>query len=303
VGTAAFHAAAADADSAAVIAASVRPRLARFAAIGLMSAAALVRPIGAATLDIPTPYVPSTELNVDEMLRLAQVQPNDVVYDLGSGDGRIVIAAARDWGARGVGIEIDPKLVAESRERAQREGVATRVSFREGDVLKATLGDATVVTMYLLTSLVNRLQPKLIAELKPGTRIVAHDYPFAEWKPDRHVRVSKNFYLYVVPAQVGGKWQLAASLGPNARDYELELKQRFQEVSGGARVAGGYLPAFDARLTGERIAFILIDDNTAYRFEGVVSGHAMQGVVRWGAGPRQQQSTWRATRIVGVSEG
>jgi len=257
----------------------------------------------AATLDIPTPYVPSTELNVDEMLRLADVKASDVVYDLGSGDGRIVIAAARDWGARGVGIEIDPKLVAESRERAQRAGVANRVSFREGDVLKAVVSEATVVTMYLLTPLVARLQPKLLAELKPGARIVAHDYPFADWKPDRHVRVSKNFYLYVVPAKITGKWQLAVPVGGAVREYELELSQRFQEVSGGARVAGGYLPAFEARLAGERIAFVLVDDNTSYRFEGRVSGHAMEGEVRWGAGPRQQQSTWRATRIVGVGEG
>jgi SAM-dependent methyltransferase len=258
----------------------------------------IARPTSAATLDIPTPYVPSTELNVDEMLRLANVQPKDVVYDLGSGDGRIVIAAARDWGARGVGIEIDPKLVAESRERAAREGVADRVSFRQDDVLKAQMGDATVVTMYLLTSLVNRLEPKLFSELKPGTRIIAHDYPFGDWKPDRQVKVSKTFYLYVVPARVTGKWQLAVALPGTAREYELELKQRFQEVSGGARVTGGYLPAFEPRLDGERIAFILIDDNTSYRFEGLVAGAAMEGVVRRGVGPRQQQATWKATRIV-----
>jgi SAM-dependent methyltransferase len=247
--------------------------------------------------------VPSTELNVDEMLRLADVRPNDVVYDLGSGDGRIVIAAARDWGARGVGIDLDAKLIAESRERAEREGVASRVSFVQGDVLKAELRDATVVTMYLLTSLVNRLEPKLFAELKPGTRIVAHDYPFTDWKPDRHVKISKNFYLYVVPARVAGKWQVALTTTGTSREYELELTQRFQEVNGGARVSGGYLPAFEARLEGEHIAFILIDENTAYRFEGLVSGAAMEGIVRWGFGPKQQQTKWRATRIVGVSEG
>jgi SAM-dependent methyltransferase len=274
------------------------------AAIGLIAClSGIVTPLAAATLDIPTPYVPSTELNVDEMLRLANVQPKDVVYDLGSGDGRIVIAAARDWGARGVGIELDPKLVAESRERAAREGVADRVSFRQEDVLKAQLADATVVTMYLLTSLVNRLEPKLFSELKPGTRIVAHDYPFGDWKADRYLKVSKNFYLYVVPARVAGKWQLALALPGSTREYELELKQRFQEVSGGARVAGGYLPAFEPRLEGEHIAFILIDDNASYRFEGLVSGAAMEGVVHWGAGPRQQRATWKATRVVGVSEG
>ena len=260
-------------------------------------------PLVAATLDVPTPYIPSTQQNVDEMLRLAGVRPGDVVYDLGSGDGRVVISAARDWGARGVGIEIDGKLVAQSREQARREGVSDRVTFREGDVFAADLKDATVVTMYLLTSLVHRLQPKLLAELKPGTRIVAHDYGFADWKPDRHVNVSKNFYLYVVPAKVGGKWHMTASLPKGAREYELDFEQRYQEVKGGARVAGGFLPAFDARMDGDRLAFVLAEDETTYRYEGRVAGGVIQGTVRWGYGPRQQESTWRATRVAAASGG
>jgi SAM-dependent methyltransferase len=279
-----------------------RLRCAPGAALLLLALAAL--PVGAATLDVPTPYVPSTESNVDEMLRLAGVRAGDVVYDLGSGDGRVVISAARDWGARGVGIELDAKLVAESRELAKREGVSDRAVFHQGDVLKASIADATVVTMYLLTPLVNRLQPRLLNELKPGTRIVAHDYGFAEWKPDRHVHVSKNFYLYVVPAPVAGKWQLTVALPSGTREYELELAQKFQEVKGGARVTGGYLPAFDARLSGQRIEFVLVDDHRNYRFEGRVSAtHVIEGVVRWGHGPKQQQGTWRATRITAVSEG
>jgi len=231
------------------------------------------------------------------MLRLAAVQPNDLVYDLGSGDGRVVISAARDWGARGVGVEIDPKLVAESVERARREGVEQRVTFRTGDVFDAKIGDATVVTMYLLSSLVHRLEPKLLADLKPGTRIVAHDYGFAEWKPDRHVQISKNFYLYVVPAHVAGKWRLTSALPTSTRDYELEFQQRYQEIKGGARVAGGFLPAFEALLSGERIAFVLLDDDMSYRYDGRVAGDAIEGRVRWGYGPRQQESTWRAKRI------
>jgi SAM-dependent methyltransferase len=255
-------------------------------------------PVGAATLDVPTPYIPSTHLNVDEMLRLAEVRPDDVVYDLGSGDGRVVITAAKEWGARGVGIEIDGKLVAESRETAKREGVADRASFREGDVFKADLSDATVVTMYLLTSLVERLQPKLVKELKPGTRIVAHDYGFAGWKPDRVVNVSKNFYLYVVPARVAGAWRMSAALH-KAREYEIDFEQRYQEVKGGARVAGGFLPAFEARLSGERISFVLAEDDVAYRYEGRVAGDTIEGRVRWGYGPKQQEGTWRAVRVKG----
>jgi SAM-dependent methyltransferase len=250
----------------------------------------------AAALDVPTPYVPSTHGNVDEMLRLAAVVPTDVVYDLGSGDGRVVIAAARDWGARGVGIELDSELVARSREEARRSGVADRTAFQAADVLKADVSEATVVTMYLLTPLVHRLQPKLVKELKPGTRIVAHEYPFADWKPDRHVYVSKNFYLYVVPAQVAGKWRLTTALPEGAREYEVEFQQRYQDVKGGARVAGGFLPAFEPRLSGERLSFVLIEGDVAYRYEGRVSGSLIEGVVRYGQGPKQMQATWRAAR-------
>lgn len=268
----------------------------RVAVNAVLACAGVPGAAAAATLDVPTPYIPSTQHNVDEMLRLAAVQPADIVYDLGSGDGRVVIAAARDWGARGVGIEIDRKLVAESSESARREGVADRVSFRAGDVFASNVSEATVVTMYLLSSLVEKLQPKLLAELKPGTRIVAHDYGFAEWKPDRHVHVSKNFYLYVVPAPVAGQWRVSAALPDGRRDYDLDFEQRYQEIKGGARVPGGFLPAFDARLTGERIAFVLLEDDMSYRYEGRVAGSAMDGIVRWGSGPRQKESTWRAVR-------
>ena len=263
----------------------------------------LMTPAGAAALDVPTPYIPSTALNVDEMLRLARVRPGDIVYDLGSGDGRVVIAAARDWGARGVGIEIDADLVARSRERARRAGVADRVDFRAGDVFAADVREATVVTMYLLASLVHRLQPKLLAELKPGTRIVAHDYGFADWKPDRHVQVSKNFYLYIVPARVAGKWRVSAALPTGTRDYEVDFEQRYQEVSGGARVAGGFLPAFDAQVSGERIAFVLVEDEMSYRYAGRVAGGSMDGLVRWGYGTQQKESTWRARRTGAASGG
>jgi SAM-dependent methyltransferase len=250
----------------------------------------------AAALDVPTPYVPSTQGNVDEMLRLAAVTPTDVVYDLGSGDGRVVIAAARDWGARGVGIEIDSELVARSREEARRSGVADRTAFHTADVLKADVSGATVVTMYLLTPLVNRLQPKLLKELRPGTRIVAHEYPFADWKPDRHVYISKNFYLYVVPAHVAGKWRLTTALPEGTREYDVEFQQRHQEVKGGARVAGGFLPAFEPRLAGERLSFVLIEGDVSYRYEGRIMGSLIDGVVRYGHGAQQMQATWRATR-------
>ena len=250
---------------------------------------------------IPTPYVPSTTIAVDEMLRVADVRPEDLVVDLGSGDGRIAIAAARDYGARGLGIEIDPALVKESTENARRAGVADRVVFREGDVLKADYGAATVVTMYLLPQLVEQVKPRLLA-LKPGTRIVAHDFGFKDWTPDRTVNISKNYYLYVVPAPAAGKWRLQAQLPAGARDYDFELEQTYQRIRGGARVPGGYLPAFEARLSGDRIGFVLVENDASHYFEGRVNGAEMEGVVRSGAGRERVTGRWRATRVLGVPD-
>ena len=265
----------------------------------LISSAGLGAGAPGALPDIPTPYLPSTTVAVDEMLRLASVGPGDLVVDLGSGDGRVVISAARDYGARGLGIELDPKLVAESQANARAAGVESLVTFRQGDVLAADYRDATVVTLYLLPNLVEKLKPRLL-DMRPGTRIVAHDYGFSDWKPDRRVVISKTYMLYVVPAKVGGKWRLSAALPDGARDYEFEFEQSYQEVRGGARVAGGYLPAFEARLEGDRIAFVLVDSDTIHRFEGRVrSGLEIEGVVRSGSGRNLTESRWRATRVIG----
>ena len=252
--------------------------------------------------DVPTPYLPSTSVAVDEMLRLADVGPNDLVVDLGSGDGRLVIAAAKDYGARGLGIELDPKLVAESQDNARKEGVAERVAFRQGDVLTADYRDATVVTLYLLPNLVEKLKPRLL-DLKPGTRLVAHDYGFSDWQPDRRVNISKNYLLYVVPAKVAGKWRLQASLPDGGRDYEFDLEQKYQQIKGGMRVSGGYLPAFDAHLSGDRISFVLVEDGVSHRYDGrVLSPLEMEGEVRSGRGRQLATSRWRATKVVRGAE-
>jgi len=151
--------------------------------------------------DVRTPLVV-----VNEMLRLAEVTAGDVVYDLGSGDGRIVIAAARDRGARGVGLEIDPALVAQATERARRLGLADRLTFRQQDLFEADLTPATVVTLYLSPDLNRRLRPKLLRELRPGSRIVSHSFDMGDWAPARTLQVSSNegshtLYLWVVPAR------------------------------------------------------------------------------------------------------
>jgi SAM-dependent methyltransferase len=150
------------------------------------------------------PYVQTPTEVVTEMLRLAGVNGNDVVYDLGSGDGRLVITAARDFGARGVGIEIDPQLVAQSAESARRAGVGDRVRFRAGDLFETDLSEATVVTLYLSPELNLRLRPKLLSELRPGSRIVSHDFNMGDWPPSQTISVASrdrmsNVFLWVVP--------------------------------------------------------------------------------------------------------
>ena len=236
------------------------------------------------------------------MLRLADVRSSDVVMDLGSGDGRIVIAAARHFGARGIGIEIDPELVATARNNAEQAGVAERVQFLAQDVLVADLSQASVVTMYLLSPLIERLKPKLLAELKPGTRIVAHDFGFKDWTPDHQVTISKTILLYVVPAPVAGRWRLSAEFADGVRTYDFELKQEYQRVSGGARVPGGYLPFFEAQLSGDRIRFVIVDDGRSYHFEGRVDGVVMSGTVRSGIGSSLTERGWRAERVLPVGE-
>jgi ubiquinone/menaquinone biosynthesis C-methylase UbiE len=145
------------------------------------------------------PFVPSPERVVAKMLEVAKVGPKDVVYDLGSGDGRIVIAAAKK-GARGVGIDIDPDRIREARENARRAGVTKRVEFREGDLFKADFSDATVVTLYLLSGVNLKLRPKLLAELKPGTRVVSHGFDMGDWKPTAtHTVGTSTVYYWVVP--------------------------------------------------------------------------------------------------------
>ncbi|QRK06174.1 methyltransferase domain-containing protein [Archangium violaceum] len=150
------------------------------------------------------PFVPTPQDDVDQMLELAGVKPGDVVYDLGSGDGRIVITAVQKYGARGVGVDINPVRISEANENARRAGVEDQVEFRQGDLFKADIGDASVVTLYLLPSVNERLKPKLLAELKPGTRIVSHDFDMGDWKPVKQIETNgSTLYLWVVPERGG----------------------------------------------------------------------------------------------------
>jgi ubiquinone/menaquinone biosynthesis C-methylase UbiE len=149
------------------------------------------------------PFVPTKQEVVEEMLRVAGVKPGDVVYDLGCGDGRIVITAAQKFGARGVGIDIDPERISDANWYAKRAGVEKQVIFKLGDLFEADVSEATVVTLYLLPDMNARLRPKLLRDLKPGTRIVSHDFDMGpEWKPERTLRLGNDWiYFWTVPAK------------------------------------------------------------------------------------------------------
>jgi protein-L-isoaspartate O-methyltransferase len=181
-----------------------RPRFANRLAVVILACAAPLGLAAGQTKNQPTPhpdvhYVPTPSAVVQAMLELANVTADDVVYDLGSGDGRIVITAAKAFGARGVGIELDPDLVKRAVRNAARAGVADKVTFIQGDIFKADLSPATVVTLYLLRSINLRLQPKLMRELKPGSRVVSHRFDMGDWKPEREVAVrGTRVYLWTI---------------------------------------------------------------------------------------------------------
>jgi SAM-dependent methyltransferase len=148
------------------------------------------------------PFVPTPQEVVDEMLRMANVTKNDFIIDLGSGDGRIVVTAAQKYGAHGIGIDINPERIAEARANAKQAGVTDLVEFRQGDLFKADLSKATVVTMYLLSSVNLKLRPKLLRELKPGTKLVSHAFDMGEWKPERTADVDgRRVMLWTIPAK------------------------------------------------------------------------------------------------------
>ena len=171
-------------------------------AFGQQAPAAPAAPAAAPSRTPDVIYVPTPPDVVDAMLKLAKIGKDDVVYDLGCGDGRIVIAAAKQYGARGVGIDIDPQRIKEAEANAQAAGVSDRVSFRLGDLFEADLSPATAVTLYLLTSLNLKLRPKLLSELKPGTPVVSHQFDMGDWKPDETLELAgRRVYLWTVPAK------------------------------------------------------------------------------------------------------
>jgi len=231
-------------------------------------------------------WIPTEPNMVERMLRMAQVTSRDIVVDLGSGDGRVSIAAAREFGARARGLEYNPDMVALSRREAQQAGVAERVQFEQADIFASDFSDATVVTMFLLPELTLRLRPTLL-KMKPGTRVVSNQFDMGDWAPDETADLGGRLaYLWVVPAQVAGTWKLEV---PATRDFELTLQQGFQRVAGWAKVANGRSSLREALLAGSRLRFALVDDKgLLFEFDGQVEqkaeGKHISGEVRIAGG-------------------
>jgi precorrin-6B methylase 2 len=222
-------------------------------------------------------WLPAELVMVDKMMELAKVTPDDVVMDLGSGDGRTVIGAARR-GARGIGVEFNPDMVAHSRHNAEREGVADRVTIEQGDLFETDLSRATVITLFLLPSINMKLRPKLL-ELKPGTRIIGNTFTMEDWQPDETTRdetkgQSCGFncvaYLWVIPAKAAGTWQLPQG--------EMTLRQQFQMLSGTLRNGNESIPVA-GKLLGDRLTL----SGRGIEYSGVVNGNAIEGTVKNGA--------------------
>jgi SAM-dependent methyltransferase len=264
-------------------------------------------------LDVP--YVASHEKVVETMLGLARVTKDDFVIDLGSGDGRINITAAKRFGARGFGVDLNEELVAIANQRAKEEGVADRARFYVRDLFNTDFSQASVLTMYLLPGIVRKLRPRLLASLKPGTRIVSHDYDMGAWRPDISRRVDSGWgsrsvvHFWVVPADVAGRWTWAgdpAAAGAAAIPISAELVQNFQVVRGAATVAETVHPLAGVRLQGDRIAFILTPSSgplrAAHHYQGTVAGERISGTVKRLTAAGEVNRPWQARRVAQGSQ-
>ena len=240
-------------------------------------------------------WVPTPDEVVERMLRMAQVTPNDYVVDLGAGDGKIAIMAAKKFGARAMGIEYNPDMARHAQRNAEKAGIASRARIVQGDIFVTDFTQATVLTMYLLPALNLKLRPQILA-MRPGTRVVSHSFNMDDWEPDESSSMDgRRAYYWVVPAKVAGTWSLELTGGGAAEKSELTLEQRYQKLEGtvslGAAVLGGLR---EPRLRGFDIAFAYIDNSSVRReLSGRVSGNRMEGSFRTDAGT---EGRWVATK-------
>ncbi len=259
-------------------------------------------------MDRDVPFVVTPIAVLQEMLRLAAPQSGDMLIDLGSGDGRIVINAAVEFGIRGMGIEIDPSLVNLSRKNALAAGVQKLVEFRQQDLFTVDLSPASVLTMYLLPEINLRLRPKILREMKPGSRVVSHDFDMGEWQPDETSTVFGEWLhvvsLWLVPANVTGSWSLVLDrpVGQAGRSFNLELGQKFQVIHGSlAEPNQEARPILNPNLRGEMISFSVTetraDQEVILKFQGRVENDVMTGSLEIiGREGTLQTTGWKASR-------
>jgi hypothetical protein len=261
-------------------------------------------------------YVPTPQIVVDEMLSMARVTAADFIIDLGSGDGRMVRTAAKKFGARGFGVDLSDDLLRESNASAFAEGISDRAKFIKQNLFETDLGQATVITTYLLPEMNQKLRPKIL-DLKPGTRIAAHDYHMGDWTPDVQKELvvpektvgnpGRSFvYLWIVPAKVGGRWQAQIKSPAHAGTLELDFNQRFQKLDGSAKSGNQQVAMVVPKIEGDQLSFAFFtkpgDSATRHQFTGTVKGVNIEGTVKVGDGATQQQLPWSAKllqRVVG----
>jgi SAM-dependent methyltransferase len=239
-------------------------------------------------------WVPTPDALVERMLRMANVTARDYVIDLGSGDGRTVIAAVQKFGATALGIEYNPDMVALSVKAAEKAGVSDKAKFIKADIFETDFSKATVITMYLLPALNIKLRPQIL-DLRPGTRIVSHAFTMEDWEPDQTATVEgRDAYLWIVPAKVQGNWALSVPVGNGGENLQVALKQNFQKLSGTARLGDKSYPLTETRLRGADVAFAFVDGNGVKRvFTGRAAGDKMEGTTAAQGGAKVN---WTASR-------
>ena len=243
--------------------------------------------------DLDVPYVPTPHDVVAAMLDVTDVAPGDYVIDLGSGDGRIVIAAA-ERGAIGHGIDLNPVRVKEAEENARNAGVSDKVIFLEGDLFDADISRATVLTMYLLTSVNMRLKPVLLEQLRPGTRVVSHSFSMGNWEADEHLVIdNRHVYYWVIPANVRGRWEWES----NGLKFSMNASQEFQKIDIDVNSGNSSLVVRDQLLVGDRISFSALNRNNGHRylFSGRVDGSTITGTTQIRRGNSRTIENWTAS--------
>jgi hypothetical protein len=275
-----------------------------------LAVAAVMTAVHAADVRPSVPYVPTPQAVVDRMLAMGRVTAQDYLIDLGSGEGRIVVTAAKKFGTRGFGVDLNPVRISEANDNARRNNVAEKVAFYQRDLFETDLSQATVITMYLLPRVNLALRPKLL-ELKPGTRLVSHDFDMGDWKADEYVRMDaadkfsgaggdSDVYLWIVPARIAGAWRVQLPVSGKLQTYEVTFEQQYQQISGVAQVNGRAVKIEVAKLRGDELTFSFVAEvngaTVKHEFSGRASGNEMTGQASLSGSRMAARVEWTAER-------